>query len=62
MGLLFTLQFGVLVWIIPKRIKDLAFIDDGEKLLENSQNCEKKFLTEKPDLDYNTRNFPPVLF
>lgn len=39
MGLLFTLQFGVLVLIVPKRIKDLAFIDD--KLLENSQNCKK---------------------
>jgi hypothetical protein len=36
MGLLFTLQFGALVSIIPKRIKDLAFVDDGGKLLENS--------------------------
>jgi hypothetical protein len=40
-GLLFTLQFGALVSIILKRIKDLAFIDDGDKLLENSQNCKK---------------------
>jgi hypothetical protein len=40
--MLFTLQFGALVSIIPKRIKDLAFIDDGDiELLENSQNCKK---------------------
>jgi len=35
--MLFTLRFGALVSIIPKRIKDLAFIDAGDKLLENCQ-------------------------
>jgi hypothetical protein len=47
---MFTLQFGALVSIAPKRIRDLAFIDDGDKLLENSQNFKNNFLTDKPDL------------